>query len=252
MKRNLKYLPLIFLHPSVSGWVLTYQQKDRGNSHLIMAENKKSFLLYCDTLSTIEKLSDEQAGKLFRHLLRYVNDLNPEPPDFVTELAFEPIKQSLKRDLKRYESIVEKRREAGRLGGKQKVANASKSKQNVANVAVIDSVSVSDSDSVSDNDILLKKETKQNKLDLLIERQNEFYEELKPFVGTYGKEMIRAFYDYWSEQSKTGFKMRKENEKTWETPKRLGTWQRNDFNKKPSQTNGTQTGSTDTKNYKSL
>ena len=82
----------------------------------------------------------------------------------------------------------------------------------------------------------LNKETiKHNKLDLLNKRQKDFYDELTPFVGQYEKEMIRAFYNYWSEQTSTGFKMRKETEKTWETKKRLETWNRNNLNKKQVQ-----------------
>ena len=76
-----------------------------------MAENKKSFLLYCDIIHTIEKLTDEQAGKLLKHTLKYVNDLNPTPEDILTEVAFEPIKQSLKRDLLKYEGIRVKNKE---------------------------------------------------------------------------------------------------------------------------------------------
>ncbi len=41
-----------------------------------MAEEKKGFILYSDIIHTIEKLTDEQAGKLFKHILKYVNDLN--------------------------------------------------------------------------------------------------------------------------------------------------------------------------------
>ena len=70
-----------------------------------MAENKKSFILYCDIIHTIEKLNDDDAGKLFKHVLRYVNDLNPETDHLITEIAFEPIKQQLKRDLKKYEKL---------------------------------------------------------------------------------------------------------------------------------------------------
>ena len=66
-----------------------------------MAENKKSVLLYCDIIHTVEGLTDKEAGKLFKHYLRYINDLNPVVPDKVTQLVFEPIKQALKRDLKK-------------------------------------------------------------------------------------------------------------------------------------------------------
>ena len=81
-----------------------------------MADNKKSFLLYCDLIHTVQKLSDEQAGKLFKHVLEYVNDLNPETKDLLTEVCFEPIKQNLKRDLRKYEQIRKKKSEAGKKG----------------------------------------------------------------------------------------------------------------------------------------
>ena len=81
-----------------------------------MADNKKSFLLYCDLIHTVQKLSDEQAGKLFKHVLEYVNDLNPETEDLLTEVCFEPIKQNLKRDLRKYEEIRKKKSEAGKKG----------------------------------------------------------------------------------------------------------------------------------------
>ena len=61
-----------------------------------MAENKKSFLLYCDIIHTIQQLSDEQAGNLFKHILQYVNDENPSTDNVITNIAFEPIKQQLK------------------------------------------------------------------------------------------------------------------------------------------------------------
>lgn len=116
-----------------------------------MAENKQSFLLYCDTIHTVEKLTDAQAGLLFKHLLRYVNDQDPAPPDIITEIAFEPIKQSLKRDLKKYES---KREQNKKNALKRWNANASDGIKDNANdaVSVSDSVIVSDSDIVSVNE----------------------------------------------------------------------------------------------------
>jgi len=70
-----------------------------------MAQDKKSFLLYCDLINVIEQLTDEQAGNLFKHILQYVNDKNPETDNIITKIAFEPIKQQLKRDLVKYEDI---------------------------------------------------------------------------------------------------------------------------------------------------
>ena len=122
-----------------------------------MAENKKSFILYCDQKGLWDKLDDAQAGKLIKHIIAYVNDENPIAPDFITELAFEPIKQQLKRDLLKWADIKVERSESGRLGGiksgearrekkqtEANEANASKSKQTEANEAVNVNVNVND------------------------------------------------------------------------------------------------------------
>lgn len=58
----------------------------------------------------------------------------------------------------------------------------------------------------------------------LKEREHEFGESLIPYIEKYSKETIRAFFNYWSEKSKSGAFMRFELEKTWETTKRLQTW----------------------------
>lgn len=101
---------------------------------ITMAENKKSFILYSDLLHTIDLMPNENAGKLFKHILKYVNDLNPEADDLITKLSFEPIKQQLKRDLCKWEDKSINRSESGRLGGlKSGEARRSKMKQNEAN-----------------------------------------------------------------------------------------------------------------------
>jgi len=85
-----------------------------------MAENKKSVLLYSDMIHMVEKLKDDQAGKLLKHILRYVNDQNPVTDDLLIEVAFEPIKQQLKRDLRKWEEIKNKRSEAGKASAESK------------------------------------------------------------------------------------------------------------------------------------
>lgn len=68
-----------------------------------------------------------------------------------------------------------------------------------------------------------------------LSRKESFYQLLVPYVGRYPKEMIRAFFDYWSELNKSGTRMRYELEKTWELPRRLATWASRE--KVPSKTN---------------
>jgi uncharacterized phage protein (TIGR02220 family) len=113
-----------------------------------MAKDKKSFILYSDAIHTVEKLSDTDAGQLLKHLLRYVNDQNPTTENPLVEIAFEPIKQQLKRDLVKFEDVKVKRSEAGKAGATkrwQEIANANKGIQTIANIAV--------NDNVNDNDI---------------------------------------------------------------------------------------------------
>lgn len=98
-----------------------------------MAQHKKSFILYADLITTVENLPDNKAGKLFKTILQYVNDRNPDVDDLLLKIAFEPIKQQLKRDLQQWESERAKRSDAGRTGGKKSgEARRSKTKQNEA------------------------------------------------------------------------------------------------------------------------
>lgn len=60
-------------------------------------------------------------------------------------------------------------------------------------------------------------------------RKEKFYQSLVPYVAKYGKDMVRAFYDYWTEKTYGGRKMRFEKQPAFEIPKRLATWQKNDL-----------------------
>jgi len=85
-----------------------------------MAQDKKSFILYCDQQGVFNKLPDEIAGKLIKHIFAYVNDENPPCDDLLLTIAFEPIKTQLKRDLRKYEVYIDKQKENGAKGGRPK------------------------------------------------------------------------------------------------------------------------------------
>lgn len=57
-------------------------------------------------------------------------------------------------------------------------------------------------------------------------RKDKFYKELIPYVDRYGSQMVRAFFDYWSELNKSKTQMRFEKETTWETERRLAYWEK--------------------------
>ena len=117
-----------------------------------MAKDKKSFILYVDQKDLWNKLPDEIAGKLIKHIYSYVSDENPSSDDLIVEIAFEPIKQQLKRDLKLFEEKRVKRSEAGIAGANkrwQEIANDSKRISTIAKIA--DNVNVNDNVNVIDN-----------------------------------------------------------------------------------------------------
>ena len=110
-----------------------------------MAKDKKSFILYVDQKDLWNKLPDEIAGKLIKHIYSYVSDENPTSKDLIIEIAFEPIKQQLKRDLKLFEEKRVKRSEAGKEGANkrwQPMANDGNAISKIAKIAVNDNVNV--------------------------------------------------------------------------------------------------------------
>ena len=94
-----------------------------------MAENKKSFILYCDQQGIFNQLPDEIAGRLIKHIFAYVNDESPTTDELIINIAFEPIKQQLKRDLQKYQQLGDKQRDNGAKGGRPKKANQTQETQ---------------------------------------------------------------------------------------------------------------------------
>jgi hypothetical protein len=163
-----------------------------------MAENKKSFILYCDQKGVWDKLDDAQAGRLIKHIISYVNDDNPVAPDFITELAFEPIKQSLKRDLKKWENQQEQRSEAGKRSAEVRKRNAKlaerdsttvneRSISSTVNGSV--SVNVNDNVSVSSKDDGIKPPS--------LEEVISYFDE-----NGYTKESATKMFEYYEESRK--------------------------------------------------
>tara|TARA_R110000868_G_scaffold290022_1_gene550267 strand:- start:16110 stop:16697 length:588 start_codon:yes stop_codon:yes gene_type:complete len=182
-----------------------------------MATDKKSFLLYCDLIHTVSKMPNEKAGELFKHILEYVNDNNPSTEDLIIQLTFEPIKQSLKRDLEKYEQIRAKNSENATKRWHKNNATASDRMPTDAKHA----------DSGIDNGI---DSVKVNNIE---ERKLKFAATLKSYTETYGREMMLDFYKYWTEPNKSNTKYKQELEKTWSLDRRLETWAKNNssFNK---------------------
>jgi len=79
----------------------------------------KGFFTYFHLSDMIGLLSDEQAGRLYKALLRY-GDLGKLPDltdDLPLNMAFSLMKKEIDVNFERYNEICEKRREAGKKGG---------------------------------------------------------------------------------------------------------------------------------------
>ncbi len=132
-----------------------------------MAKDKKSFILYTDMIHSFSILPDDIAGKLIKTIFEYVNDKDPQPEDLLVKVAFEPIKQQLKRDLKDWDNERERRSESGKRGGlksgeaRRRSASKNegvlqKTKQTEANEAVTVTVNVNDTTTTIDRQKVLE------------------------------------------------------------------------------------------------
>ena len=147
-----------------------------------MAEDKKGFLLYADYEELFDELTDEVAGKLIKHILKYVNDKNPDTEDSIVKVAFIPIKKQLKRDLEKYEDKREqwsiagkKSAESRKLKKERTLNNVLTESTNVKSVATESTVNVNVNDNVIHN---IPTPTKVGDIDfsILLETLNKIFE----------------------------------------------------------------------------
>ena len=62
----------------------------------------------------------------------------------------------------------------------------------------------------------------------LQDREEKFKQNVAEFKGMYSSEMLRAFYNHWSQHGDNDRKMLFEKEKAFQVSKRLLTWKRNE------------------------
>ena len=170
-----------------------------------MAKDKKSFLLYADQQSVFKQLPDEIAGQLIKHIFSYVNDENPITDNLIINIAFEPIKLQLKRDLQKYESIRERNSANARMRW-DAVASSGipKDTKNADN----------DTDNVNDNDNVKSKVFKAPTLEELktefpnldAQRFHDFYSSKGWMVGKNKMKDWRAAARNWLSRNEVPLK----------------------------------------------
>lgn len=154
-----------------------------------MAQGKKSFVFYTEWEELFEALNDEEAGKLIKHVLRYVNDKEPQAPDRLTDISFIPIKQTLKRDLKKYEEKAKAARLNGLKGGRPKKVTKPKETKKTQPFFEEPKKAVNVNDNVNDNAIDSKNPNEQPPT---IEQVKAYFQQRQ--VSSIE---ANAFFDFW-------------------------------------------------------
>jgi CTP-dependent riboflavin kinase len=78
-----------------------------------------------------------------------------------------------------------------------------------------------------------RKEIKKEKKEKLLGRKQDFRDQLFFFSSEYPESMLEEFFDYWTEENKSGTQMKFELQVTWDLSKRLARWSKNNFKSIP-------------------
>lgn len=192
---------------------------------------RSGFVFYRSWLEAVKNLPREIQGEVLTAIIEY-------GLDGVTTGSLKPITSAMLAMVKPQIDANNKRLENGLKGGRpRKIETEAEPNNNQVitkekpnnnqTITKRNQTEPKEKDKVKD----IQKETTTNvvaKKDAAkaatLSRKEEFYNSLIPYVEMYGKDMVRDFFDYWSEMNKSETKMRFEQQPTWEISKRLSTW----------------------------
>jgi len=191
-------------------------------------EEKKSFVMYTDYWKHIKLLTMEQRGILLSAIMQHVAGDEVIQLDDVTQMAFSFITEQIDRDAEKYQKTIEKRKEAGKLGGrpKAKKANGFSEKQTKAKKADNDNVTVN----VTDN--VIKKESVKKKATAFSPPTRQEVSDYVQEKG-YSNVDVERFIDYYTAN---GWMVGKNKMKDWKAAVR--NWGRSELATKPNNTKG--------------
>ncbi len=155
---------------------------------------KDSFVLYTEQKAVLDKLTDEQAGKLIKAIYEYVETGKMPELENVLDLVITPFKTVLDKDKAKYEEVSKARAEAGSKGGKQKQAKDSKVKQK-KQLQIKDS-NCDEYDNEYDNDLEKENIKKNYGENGNVKFTDAEYEKVKAYFPNDYKERIQSLDDY--------------------------------------------------------
>lgn len=92
--------------------------------------DKKSFIMYLDNIDIFSELTDEEAGKLIKAIFEYENTGAISELDRLLKVAFLSIKKGLDANREKYARVCERRKQAGKQGGRPKKTVETEEKPN--------------------------------------------------------------------------------------------------------------------------
>jgi len=210
---------------------------------------RSSFVFYKDWKEAIKGLPDDIRLEIYDSITGYAFGDNIEGLKPMAAIAFNFMKTTIDRDIERYMSIAERNRNNGKNGGRPKKPKITQNNPNNP-VGFLETqnnpnnpdgnIVITINDAINNNikekpTIVGKKKNPDGftPAQILDKRKKKFMDDCAKFVDIYGREMVRAFFDYWTEPNKSLTKMRFELEQTWDLKRRFTTWANNEgkFNK---------------------
>lgn len=202
--------------------------------------NRDSMIVYRSFIDAISEIEDElDQLKAFKQLFAYGFDGETiEGLKGVPKIVFTLIKPQLDANHKRFLN--------GKKGGKPKqneTKTEPKDNQNETKAEANNNNNVNNNLNVESKleSELVVVEAKTSPIPktkkTIEERKKVFYDKIATHINDYSKEMLRDFFEYWSEHGEDDHKMRYEKQKSFDVNLRLKKWNSNNFNSKPNGTN---------------
>jgi hypothetical protein len=201
-------------------------------------KNKTSFILHIDNLCVLDKMTEQQAGILFKAIYFYQKNGTLPELDFAIDMAITPFVNQFKRDEFKYSEFIDKQKQNGSKGGRPRkntdnetvTKNPQEPNLTQKTQAFFEKPkkaykdSVSDSVSVSDKGNVINKITNSPYGDGRLHFLCVEYDKENP--GKYPKEFYVNFLQYWTAKIQKGVKIGKElwtDEKAFAIGSRLAT-----------------------------
>jgi hypothetical protein len=209
---------------------------------------RDNFIFYRSWEQVIEQLPAEVQSELYKRIAKYgIHGTEPDELSETAKIVWSFIKPQMDANREKYERMCNKSKKGCKKQtelatdetAKTEVAREKKKESNTKKKDKENDNDNENEEKKINSESLSKKaalslpqaqdfEKIKNKEDME-KRAKVFYDSLVPYIPFYGRTMLREFYDYWTEPTHDGTKMRFELKKNWSLERRLRVWDNNSF-----------------------